>query len=87
MATKVKFAIPEREIEQNGVTFTRDTDAGRHGQLTIRQNHIVWRPRGKQYIFKVPWEAFARFAERERWRELPRTTAVRARKRLKGLTT
>jgi hypothetical protein len=84
LATKVRFAIPEREIEQSGVTFTRDTDSGRHCQLTVHQNHIVWRPKGKQYVFKVPWEALARFAEKEKWRKFPRATVVRSRKRLKS---
>jgi hypothetical protein len=44
MATRVKFAIPEREIENTGITFKRAVDARFHGDLTIRQNHIDWRP-------------------------------------------
>ena len=84
MATKVRFAIPEREIEQSGVTFKRDTDSGRHGELTIRQNHILWRPKGNEYIFKVSWEKFAEFAADKGKREFPKATPVRSRKRLKG---
>jgi len=84
MATKVRFAIPEREIEQNGVTFKGDTDVGRHGELTVRQNHIIWRPKGNEYIFKVSWEKFGDFAEKSGKREFPKATVVKAKKKLKG---
>ena len=84
MATKVRFAIPEREIEQTGITFKRVTDSGLHGELTIRQNHLVWRPKGNEYIFKVTWEKFAEFAEDRGKRTFPKTTAVKAKKKLKS---
>ena len=84
MATKVRFAIPEREIEQSGVTFKRDTDAGRHGELTIRQNHILWRPKGHEYVFRVSWEKFGDFAEESGKKILPKMSVVRSRKKLKS---
>jgi hypothetical protein len=31
MATRVRFSIPEREIENTGITFRRDVDDVRHG--------------------------------------------------------
>lgn len=84
MATKVRFAIPEREIEQSGVTFKRDTDAGRHGELTIHQNDLLWRPKGNEYIFRVSWVNFGRFAVESGKRELPKATAVKSKKKLKS---
>ena len=86
MATKVRFAIPEREIEQSGVTFKRETDEGRRGELTIRQNHILWRPKGNEYIFKVSWDKFGEFAVSNGRRELPKMTAVKAKKKRKSST-
>ena len=84
MATKVRFAIPEREIEQTGITFKRTTDDGLHGELTIRQNDLIWRPKGNEYVFEVRWKKFATFAEAKGKRKLPKTTSVKARKRLKS---
>jgi hypothetical protein len=84
MATKVSFAIPRREIEQTGITFRRRTDDGLHGELTVRQNHIVWRPRGNEYIFEVTWDKLAGFAEEKGKRLLPKATPVKVGKRLKG---
>jgi hypothetical protein len=84
MATKVRFAIPEREIEQNGVTFKRETDKGRHGELTVHQNHLIWRPKGNEYVFRISWEKLGEFAEEKGKREYPKATVVKARKRLKN---
>ena len=82
MATRVKFAIPEREIENTGVTFNRDVDGERHGALTIRQNHVDWRPKGNELVYRVSWDALARYAEECGRRVRPKTTAVRAKKKL-----
>ena len=82
MATRVRFAIPEREIENTGITFSRVTDSGGFGKLTIRQNHLVWRRNGFEYVYTVSWDAFAKFAEDNGKREKPKTTAVRAKKKL-----
>ena len=84
MATKVRFAIPEREIEPTGITFRRTTGSGLHGELTIRQNHIVWRPKGNEYIYQVRWESLAEFAEGNGKRVLPKATPVKSRKKLKS---
>jgi len=84
MATKVRFSIPEREIEQTGITFRRTTDIGLHGELTIRQNDLIWRPRGNEYVFEVRWKKFAKFAEEQGKRTLPKSSPVKARKRLKS---
>ncbi len=84
MATKVRFAIPEREIEQTGITFKRIIDSGLHGELTIRQNHIVWRPKGNEYVFQVRWDKFAEYAETKGKRIRPKATTVKARKKLKS---
>ena len=85
MSTKVRFSIPEREIEQTGISFKRSTDEGFHGELTIRQNHIEWRPSGNTYVYRVTWKQFADFAEEDRKkRVLPKATTVKARKKLKG---
>jgi hypothetical protein len=83
LATKVRFAIPERQIEQTGITFKRTTDNGLHGELTIRQNHIAWRPKGNEYVFEVSWKNFAKFAEDRGKRVLPKATVVKAKKKLK----
>jgi len=85
LATKVRFAIPEREIEQTGITFKRTTDDGLHGELTVRQNDLIWRPKGNEYVFEVSWKTFAKFAEEEGKRKLPKTTSVKSRKKLKSL--
>jgi len=82
MATRVRFAIPEREIENNGITFRRDVNDSRHGTLTVRQNHLDWRPANHEYIYRVSWDALARFAEDNGSRIKPKATAVRANKRL-----
>jgi hypothetical protein len=84
MSTKVKFAIPEREIEQTGISFKRSTDEGFHGELTIRQNHLEWRPSGNTYVYRVSRRQFAQFAEEDpKKRVLPKATTVKARKKLK----
>ena len=83
MATQVRFAIPEREIEQTGITFKRKVDTGMHGELTDRQNHIEWMPKGNEFIFQVKWEKFAEFAEGHGRRIRPKFTTVKSRKRLK----
>ena len=82
MATRVKFAIPEREIENTGVTFNRDVNNERHGALTVRQNHIDWRPKKNEFVYRVSWDAFAKYAEENGRRIRPKATAVSARKRL-----
>ncbi len=82
MASDVKFAIPERKIGNTGVTFSRQCDGHKHGDIRIRQNFIDWRPSGNEFLFEVRWEAFARFAEKNGRRIRPKTTLVRARKKL-----
>jgi hypothetical protein len=83
MATRVKFAIPEREIENTGITFKRDVDKTFHGDLTIRQNHIDWRPTKNEFIYRVSWDKLAEFAEAKGRRMRPKATVVKARKKLK----
>ena len=83
MATRVKFAIPEREIENTGITFKRDVDKELHGDLTIRQNHIDWRPKGNEFIYRISWKELAEFAEANGKRLRPKATTVKARKKLK----
>ena len=83
MATEVRFAIPEREIEQTGITFKRKTDLGIHGDITVRQNHVEWRPKGNEFIFRITWDKLAEFAENNGQRVRPKTTTVKARKKLK----
>lgn len=82
MATTVRFAIPEREIGNNGVTFGRKTDAGKHGSIMVRQNHLEWLSAGDQYLYQVTWEDFAQFAEDRGRRLRPKKTAVKARTKL-----
>lgn len=82
MATRVRFAIPEREIENNGITFRRDVNDVRHGTLTVRQNHLDWRPANHEYMYRITWDAFARFVEQNGARLRPKATAVRASKKL-----
>jgi hypothetical protein len=84
MATKVRFAIPEREIEQSGVTFKRDTDAGRHGELTVRQNHVLWRPKKYEHVFRLTWEQLGNLAEEHGKKIRPKMSVVRAKKKLKS---
>jgi len=81
MATEVWFSIPRRQIEQTGVTFRRKTNSGLHGELTVCQNDIIWRPKGNEYIFKVSWRQFAAFAQKPENRVLPKMTPVRVKKR------
>ncbi len=38
MANSVKFSIPEREIDNIGVTFVRKRNGSKHGTITVRQN-------------------------------------------------
>lgn len=83
MATRVRFSIPEREIGNTGITFRRYQNDWLHGDLTIRQNHIEWRPNGNELIFKVDWYKFAEFVESKGRRIRPKATVVKARKRLK----
>lgn len=83
MATRVKFAIPEREIENTGITFKRNVNKGLHGDLTIRQNDIDWRPNGNEFIFRITWSKLAKFAEANGKRIRPKATTVKARKKLK----
>jgi hypothetical protein len=84
MDTRLSFAVPLLEIQQTGITFTRKKGTTTHGELTIRQNHIVWRPKGNEYVFNVTWEQLAKFAEENGKRVRPKVTTVKARKKLKG---
>jgi hypothetical protein len=79
----VKFAIPEREIENTGITFKRDLDNVLHGDLTIRQNHIDWRPKGNEFIYRVSWDKLAEFAETKGRHMRPKATVVKSKKKLK----
>jgi hypothetical protein len=83
VATRVKFAIPEREIENTGITFRRDVNSELHGELTIRQNQVDWRPSGNEFIFRVTWRQFADFAQEKGKRMRPKATVVKPRKKLK----
>jgi hypothetical protein len=83
LATRVKFAIPEREIENTGITFRRTIDIGLHGDLTIRQNHIDWRPVNNEFVYRVSWDKLAEFAETKGKRVRPKATIVKSRKKLK----
>jgi len=82
MATTVRFAIPEREIGSNGLTFHRRTTNADHGSITVRQNHLDWRPSGNTYAFRVTWEEFAQFAVGRDKRFKPKKTPVKAKTRL-----
>ena len=42
MANVVKFAIPERKIDNTGITFSRSHNGYKHGDIRIRQNFIDW---------------------------------------------
>ena len=83
MATRVSFVIPRREIEQTGVTFKRVTDDGLHGELTIRQNHLIWRSRKEQYSYEVPWGDFEVYAVKNGRKVRQKTTPVKGSKKLK----
>lgn len=83
MATQVKFSIPEREIQNTGITFIRTVNGTRSGDLTIRQNHIVWRPAKNELVYKLSWDKLANFAENDGKKTRPKTTSVRAKKKLK----
>jgi hypothetical protein len=63
MANSVKFSIPEREIDNIGVTFIRKKNGGKHGTITVRQNHLDWTPADYTYPYRVTWEEFAAFCE------------------------
>jgi len=63
VATKVRFSIPEREIENKGVVFVRLCNGKKHGSIRIRQNHIDWVPADHTYAHSISWEDFAKFAE------------------------
>ena len=82
MATKVTFAIPQREIEKSGVTFRRYVNSSKHGALTVRQNYLDWKPADAKFFFRVTWDAFAKFAKKDGKHTRPRTTAVRGTKQL-----
>ncbi len=85
MATDVRFSIPEQKIGQNGVTFSRSKDGLLHGDLTIRQNTIEWRPKRNQLVYKISWKKFADLIEAEtKSRIRPKATKVRATKKLKS---
>ena len=84
MATRVSFAIPRREIEQTGITFTRRTDSGLHGELTVRKNHLVWRSTNDQYTYEVPWGEFEVFAVKKGRKVRQKATPVKGSKKLKG---
>jgi hypothetical protein len=84
MATRVKFAIPEREIENSGITFKRNVDDSIYGDLTVRQNHLEWRPKGNEFVFRISWDQLAAYAEDSGKRSRPKTTVVKARKKLKA---
>jgi hypothetical protein len=82
VATRVRFAIPEREIENTGVTFKRIVDGQRRGYLTVRQNHLEWKPKNGKFIYRVRWEDFATYAKKKGKHVRPKTTAVSSKKRL-----
>jgi len=84
MDTRLSFAVPLLEVQQTGVTFTRKKGTITHGELTIRQNHIVWRPKGNEYVFNVTWEQLAKFAEENGKRVRPKKTPVKAKTKLKS---
>jgi hypothetical protein len=85
LATRVKFAIPEREIENTGITFRRSVGTALHGDLTIRQNHVDWRPKNNEFIYRISWDKLAEFAETKGKRTRPKATVVKARKKLKPM--
>jgi hypothetical protein len=84
VATRVKYSMPELEIANTGITFNREVDGIIHGDLTIRQNHIEWRPKGNEFIFRIPWAKLATLAETEGERVRPKATPVKAKKKLKA---
>jgi hypothetical protein len=86
LATRVRFSIPEREIENSGVTFKRIVNGERRGFLTIRQNHLEWKPKNGKFIFRVKWDDFAVFAKEKGKHLRPKTTAVTSKKRLQPVT-
>lgn len=86
MATRVKFSIPEREIENTGITFKRNVGKDLHGDITIRQNYIDWRPKNNEFIYRVSWEKLAKFAETEGKYMRPKATTVKSKKKLKPAT-
>jgi hypothetical protein len=63
MANSVKFSIPEREIDNIGVTFVRKKNGSKHGTITVRQNHLEWIPADHTYPYRVTWEDLAEFCE------------------------
>lgn len=85
LATRVRFSIPEREIENTGITFRRIVDSELHGDLTICQNHIVWRPKNNELIYRVSWEKFAEFAVEKGKNLRPKASAVKSKKKLKAV--
>ncbi len=83
MATRVTFSMPEREIQNTGITFKRKVNLDTHGELTIRQNHIDWRPKGYEHVYRLTWKELAEFAMSNDRRIKPRATAVKSKKNLK----
>jgi hypothetical protein len=67
MANSVKFSIPEREIDNIGVTFVRKKNGSKHGTITVRQNHLEWTPADHTYPFRNNLGTVCRFFGRE-WR-------------------
>ena len=82
MATTLKVTVPEHEVINSGVSFTRTVGRNKHGELTIRQNHIDWKPKGNEKVFSVTWKQFADFAEKFESKQ-PKTTVVKTKKRLR----
>jgi pyridoxal biosynthesis lyase PdxS len=82
LATTLKVTVPEHEVINSGVSFIRSKGRNKHGELTIRQNHIDWKPKGNEKVFSVTWEQFADFAEQFQSKQ-PKVTAVKAKKRLR----
>lgn len=78
----VQYALPKLEIANTGITFTRKVDNHMHGEITVRKNHIDWRPSGNEKVFSVTWEAFSEFAESFKSKHT-KTTPVKAKKKLK----
>jgi hypothetical protein len=83
LATRVTFAIPEREIENTGITFKRRVDAAMYGEITVHQNHITWRPKNHKFVYRISWDVFADCAKKYGKHLRPKASVVRAKKKLK----
>jgi hypothetical protein len=66
-----------------GITFQRIVGKELHGNLTIWQNNIDWRPKGNEFVFRVSWDKLADFAKANGKRVRPKATALKAKKKLK----